>query len=69
MSVIGRLDNQVDEIIIKPVGKRKRREGAEGDEMPSQDAATQPQAETEEYRAEDEDKPRDHSSELPVWLL
>lgn len=65
MGVIGRLDDQVDEIIIKPVGAR--REAAEG--RAPQTHETQPAPPAEEEAAQDAGKTGDTSPELPVWLL
>lgn len=72
MSVIGRLDSQVDELIIKPVGERKSRESLETERASSKETKetfAQPQARTEEDAAEGRDKTRTQASELPVWLL
>ena len=68
MSVIGRLDGQVDEIIIKPVGNRNRPETEE--RLPSsQENARQHQTGAEEDRARDTEESEERSSDLPVWLL
>jgi hypothetical protein len=68
MSVIGRLDGQVDEIIIKPVADRNR---PETEERPpsSKENARQPQPATEEDRTQDTEESDERSSDLPVWLL
>lgn len=68
MSVIGRLDGQVDEIIIKPVGARN---SPKTEERPpsSQEKARQPQADTDEDRAQDTEESKERSPDLPVWLL
>jgi hypothetical protein len=55
MPVIGRLDRQVDDLIISPVSKRRR-----GDD-PASDEDEQTEAHTDESSAE--------ADELPVWLL
>lgn len=69
MSVIGRLDDQVNEIIIKPVGAR-RRQGNEETRAPLEESALPTPAKTEEVRAHDEEKAKARSQpELPVWLL
>lgn len=67
MGVIGRLDDQVNEIIIKPVGERHGA-AAEAEEPPpvSQTPASRPLPASEER---DEGKAETDSSELPVWLL
>jgi hypothetical protein len=69
MPVIGRLDGQVDEVIIKPVSERRREEAAhaprEGEQAPSPpdppDGAPVQTPHTGESSAE--------ADELPVWLL
>ncbi|HEX8175907.1 MAG TPA: hypothetical protein VF543_12375 [Pyrinomonadaceae bacterium] len=61
MGVIGRLDDQVNEIIIKPVGERHGAAEAEAPRPTSQ----KPEPERERI----EDKEKADSSELPVWLL
>jgi hypothetical protein len=63
MPVIGRLDGQVDEQIIKPISNRRRDEErtpvGEKDEAPP---ATQTQTPAERESSA-------KSDELPVWLL
>lgn len=71
MSVIGRLDGQVDAVLISPIGKRRGREEATGGEADT--AAPDAQAETT-LRAEDDAEKRagkrgEVTRELPVWLL
>ena len=69
MGVIGRLDDQVNELIIKPVGARHNPERAEG-QVPSEvdrPGETQPSAK-EEARPDDEQSGT-RPPELPVWLL
>ena len=72
MPVIGRLDGQVDDVIISPISKRRREEEGpadagvhpgERDDPPGDDARppTTQTPHTDESSAE-----RD---ELPVWLL
>jgi hypothetical protein len=69
MGVIGRLDDQVNEIIIKPVGARRRQESEET-QAPLEEGAPPTQAEAEEDQARDEENAKAQSqSELPVWLL
>jgi hypothetical protein len=66
MSVIGRLDGQVDEIIIKPVGERNRRVRDET----ATERAPRPETEAvEDRRAEETERPAARSNPLPVWLL
>ncbi|HYE14474.1 MAG TPA: hypothetical protein VD968_08550 [Pyrinomonadaceae bacterium] len=66
MPVIGRLDDQVDEIIIKPVSERRRGEDDE--------TAARPRPTGEELRPPSPSNPsRDETTvrpgELPVWML
>jgi hypothetical protein len=69
MPVIGRLDGQVDDVIIKPISERRREEGApappkgEGAPQPSDPPGRAPvqTPHTDESSAE--------ADELPVWLL
>jgi hypothetical protein len=69
MGVIGRLDEQVNEIIIKPVGERRRQES----EVPLISAAERqpaPRTAGEEDRAQGEENHKARTqAELPVWLL
>ena len=60
MSVIGRLDEQVDEVLIRPLSKKDKQEKAE---RGREDQALR---ELIEEKAEKQDRERD---ELPVWLL
>ena len=63
MSVIGRLDGQVDEVLISPLARKNRgeRDGREGERT----APPEPQSEAP---ARDE-KQAPKQGELPVWLL
>ena len=67
MPVIGRLDGQVDEVIIKPISERRR-----GEETPADDTAD-PRRDTPTRPATTQTPPAGESSadtaELPVWLL
>lgn len=68
MSVIGRLDGQVDEIIIKPISGRLREE--EASPPPDDGGAPRPSAPPD--RAAQTPHPCESSAEpdeLPVWLL
>jgi hypothetical protein len=67
MPVIGRLDRQVEEVIINPAGRR-RGEGA--DEEPPRPTAPHgsPGATRDEAREQPPDGRRE-GEELPVWLL
>jgi hypothetical protein len=66
MPVIGRLDGQVEEVIISPISRRPRAEGpppapeTEGPPEPSGPAPSQTPL-TDESSA--------NADELPVWLL
>ena len=67
MPVIGRLDGQVDEVIIRPISERRRDEAETPDdpqrrETPERPPAAQPQT-------PDADESSKRADELPVWLL
>jgi hypothetical protein len=64
MPVIGRLDGQVDEVIIKPISERRR------DEEPStpEEDAREPPPSTETQTPTPNQSSADRD-ELPVWLL
>ena len=69
MPVIGRLDGQVEEVIIKPISERRREE-----EPPARAPGTEaPQPPEPAERAPAQTPQLDESSanadELPVWLL
>lgn len=77
MSVIGRLDEQVDALLISPLKKRGARRKAEEEATPQQQptetqeqprpvATKKSQAVRPDKHSEREDSARD---ELPVWLL
>jgi hypothetical protein len=72
MTVIGRLDGQVDAVLIEPL-KRRREPGAveTTDEKAQVESATKPQHETTEARARSAktEGPRAVDVDLPVWLL
>ena len=63
MPVIGRLDGQVDEVLISPLERGRQRESSDA---PAGDAQPPPPEPTDE-------SPRGETSpapdELPVWLL
>ncbi len=61
MSVIGRLDDQVDEILITPLSKRRR------DEEPAPPPS--PEADPPPVEPADKDETSAKEDELPVWLL
>ena len=79
MPVIGRLDEQVDDVLISPVAKRRPNEGepprgrgrTHGDVPDNQDepAERASRDETAEPAARDELESDAVRDELPVWLL
>jgi hypothetical protein len=70
MGVIGRLDDQVNEIIIKPVGARHRQESEETQRPTLEESAPPSQAEAADAPLRDEENATAQSQpELPVWLL
>jgi hypothetical protein len=68
MGVIGRLDDQVNEIIIKPVGERRKDEGGEPS-IPTEVSRPAPRATDEEDSIQGKGKHHARPRELPVWLL
>jgi hypothetical protein len=62
MAVIGRLDGQVDEVIIKPISERRRGEEPPDEETPE---PTPPHETHTPTPNQSSDKP----DTLPVWLL
>ena len=62
MPVIGRLDGQVDEVLIKPVSKKR----GEADATPEQKPRSAPPVVAEETK---DDARKFERQELPVWLL
>lgn len=67
MGVIGRLDEQVNEIIIKPVSERRTPQGEET-QTPAEERPRAPQAQSEES-AKDNESAQRQQRPLPVWLL
>lgn len=69
MPVIGRLDGQVDEVIIKPISEGRRGEDPHADET----TRARPDAPAPPAPATTQTPPAVESSadpdELPVWLL
>ncbi|HEX7175229.1 MAG TPA: hypothetical protein VF240_08100 [Pyrinomonadaceae bacterium] len=66
MSVIGRLDDQVDAVLIKPLSKKGERVDAHED-APAQTSTPRPaDAAPAADDATDRERP---PRELPVWLL
>ena len=68
MPVIGRLDGQVEEVIIKPVGRRPAGEDENAPETASVPPVT-PRDDPHETRREEQVEIRRGGDELPVWLL
>ena len=71
MPVIGRLDGQVDEVLIAPLERRRRHDG---DEPPPDDGrgpgrAAEDRGGLEKRVARDKLKHDAVRDELPVWLL
>ena len=67
MSVIGRLDDQVEAVLINPL-KRRERPGDAGEER--EPPSLPPVASSEERAAESSPpETRDTEATLPVWLL
>ena len=68
MPVIGRLDGQVDEVIIKPISERRRGEEApdDADDAPREQSTPPAPAPTNTPHAVESSADTD---ELPVWLL
>jgi hypothetical protein len=64
MSVIGRLDEQVEAVLINPLNKRERNDGEEERDAPPTHAPLR-----EEREAESSERTRDTEATLPVWLL
>ncbi|MBD0369784.1 MAG: hypothetical protein ICV60_02950 [Pyrinomonadaceae bacterium] len=65
MGVIGRLDDQVNEVIIKPVGARRERPASEPQQRPATETARQ----LVEESAQDKESTKARPSEIPIWLL
>ena len=63
MSVIGRLDDQVEAVLINPL-RRERSPDEEARKPPETHAPA-----TEERDAESPPETREADAELPVWLL
>ena len=68
MSVIGRLDEQVDAVLISPLKRKLTPDEAARED--ARDAPTETPARSHEDRdAEPPDVPRETGDALPVWLL
>ncbi|MFL6336014.1 MAG: hypothetical protein ACJ754_22115 [Pyrinomonadaceae bacterium] len=66
MPVIGRLDGQVEEVIISPISRRRR--GDDPHPSPKNDEAPTPSDRTPS-QTPDVDESSADTGELPVWLL
>ncbi|HVF42279.1 MAG TPA: hypothetical protein VM936_04675 [Pyrinomonadaceae bacterium] len=64
MAVIGRLDGQVDEVIIKPISERRR-----GEEPPAPDEGAPQPPTPPETQTPTPNQSSDKPDTLPVWLL
>jgi hypothetical protein len=71
MPVIGRLDGQVDEVIIKPISERRRGEETPADADEATDAPQPPPAPQKPAPTQtpNEGESSPDTTELPVWLL
>jgi hypothetical protein len=71
MPVIGRLDGQVDEVLIAPLEKRRRQDAGASppDEAPARGDAHGNRGGHGKRAARDEVEKEAVRDELPVWLL
>jgi hypothetical protein len=69
MSVIGRLDDQVSEMLIKPLLKKRERKAPEQESVREEQEARVLEAPPEDARAEELNDSKARREELPVWLL
>ena len=72
MTVIGRLDGQVEEVIIKPVGRRRApdaTDAAGSAPAPQTPPRDEPRETGQAYQPEPSRDERRDDAELPVWLL
>jgi hypothetical protein len=68
MSVIGRLDQQVEEILISPLDKKEERARSSSETHTGADESHEEQAEIASRVHQNSAEPIE-KSELPVWLL
>jgi hypothetical protein len=68
MSVIGRLDDQVEAVLINPLKRRERRR-SDGEAEQDAPPLPPPVPSHEERDAESSEETRDTDAALPVWLL
>ena len=69
MPVIGRLDGQVEEVIIKPISGRGREEESHNPAQSRGEPAPPDAAEPAPAQTADGDESSAGGRELPVWLL
>lgn len=69
MPVIGRLDGQVEEVIIKPISERGREEEAPAPAQSREEPAPPDPAERAPVQTPDRGESSADGGELPVWLL
>lgn len=69
MPVIGRLDGQVDEVIISPISRRQREE--EPPPVPRNEETSKPSDSSHHAPSQtpNVDESSANADELPVWLL
>jgi len=68
MPVIGRLDGQVEKVLIKPIGQRPARGGSGEGDAPDTRPSPPDDSPRESLPERARDERRDER-ELPVWLL
>lgn len=69
MPVIGRLDGQVDEVIISPISRQQREE--ESPSLHKNEETSEPSDSSDRAPSQtpDVDESSANADELPVWLL
>ena len=69
MPVIGRLDGQVDEVLISPISRRQREE--EPPPSTKNEETTEPSGSSDRtpFQTPNRDESSANADELPVWLL
>ncbi|HST53779.1 MAG TPA: hypothetical protein VLJ61_17355 [Pyrinomonadaceae bacterium] len=65
MPVIGRLDEQVEDVLISPVSKRRR----EDDQQPGRDEEPTARRDDAPTQTPSKNESSANAGELPVWLL
>jgi hypothetical protein len=69
MPVIGRLDGQVEEVIISPISRRRRDEEPPPVTQNEETAAPPDPPDRAPSQTPDADESSANADELPVWLL